>query len=259
MEYRNYAGESVNLGGAMENGTVPSVMEASAAPVSVAAPLAANASFQAMDEQLRAQGFSRNATLQNVTLAGAVTNLTYQDPQGKQAFINATTSGEDVTGISLAVDPDAPFDYVTVIAAAAVAVVAIAAAWVLYRRFRGQEKTVTPAPVADVAPPVPVDHRQAALDLLVKAEAAYADNRQADACGMAGQALRLFISYGNGGRREMTNTEILAFLESRNRETRRTREALALCTDVEFARGTINGQEFAVLISYIRGVVEGGE
>ncbi len=259
MEYRNARGESVTLAGAITDGTVPSVTETSAAPVGVASPLAANASFRSMDEQLRAQGFLRNTTLQNITLSGAGTNLTYTDPQGKRAYINATTLGQDVTSLSLAIEPEVPFDYLPVVAAVVAGAIVLAAAWILYRRLRRQKDLIVPEPAHEEAPPVPFDHRQAALALLARAETAYQEGRQAEACGLAGQALRLSLSHGNGARHEMTNAETIAFLRAQNRESRRVQEALALCTDVEFARGTVEAEGFGVLVTYIRDVIEKGE
>jgi len=256
QEYRNAAGETATIAGSMENGAVPSVTETSAAPVNVTAPLAANATYQSAATQLAGQGFSRNtSTLTYSAGGGATVNLTYQDPQGKRAFVNATTDGKDVTQISVEVEPDAPFDYVPVLAAAAIAVVVLGAAWILYRRFR---RPGAP-PILPARPPVPeepFDHRKAARELLNRAEQAYRDGREDDACSHAGRAIRVFLSWEHGGCREMTNTELLAFLPPGTGQAGTIREILDRCSDVEFARGTLGPDEFPRMADAIRRMID---
>ncbi|MDD1687584.1 hypothetical protein [Methanoregula sp.] len=255
MEYQNAAGESVTVAGAMENGAVPSVAETSKAPVNVTAPLASNTTYQNMAEQLKAQGYTRNTTAVNISATGSMVNLSFQNPGGKQAFINATTDDTNVTSISLATEPDAPFDYLPLIAGLIAAAVIIGAVWILYRRFR--------CPVVMVREPAgpslweePFDHRAAARELLARAETAYTKQQHAEACGLAGQALRLFLSRENGAHHEMTNTELMAFLQSREGDSRKTGEILGRCSDVEFAKGTLGADEFPAMVAYIRSVID---
>lgn len=257
QEYRNAAGETATVAGKMENGAVPSVTETSAAPVNVTAPLAANTSYQTSAGKFSEQGFSRNtSTLIRSADGGATVNLTYQDPQGKRAFINATTDGKNVTQLTVAVEPDAPFDYVPVLAAIGIVVVVAIAAWILYRRFR-RPGAPNLRMVPPSAPREPFDHRKAARELLKQAEIAYGRQQYPDACGLAGQALRLFLSGENGAYREMTNMELLAFLRSINADTGTVRELLDRCSDVEFARGTLGADEFPRMAAAIRSLIDG--
>jgi hypothetical protein len=241
----------------MENGAVPSVTETSAAPVNVTAPLTANTTYQSAVKQLSEQGFSRNTSMLNIAAGGgSMVNLTYQNPQGKHAFVNATTDGTNVTQLTIAVEPDAPFDYLPVLVAIVAGIVILIAAWVLYRRFRRQG-TPVPNRVPAAMPREPVDHRKAARELLAKAEIVYGKQQYADACGLAGQALRLFLSGENGVRHEMTNTELLAFLRSIPADSRTVRDILDRCTDVEFARGTLGPDEFPGMVTAIRNLIDG--
>lgn len=257
MEYRNAAGESVSVGGSMENGNVPSVKEQSKAPVNVTAPLASNATYQAMAQQLRDKGYQRNSTALELSASGATANLTFRDPQGKQAFINATTGNGNVTQISLETEKETPFDYLPVLAGIVIGAIALVAAWVLYRKLRNRPLPARPPAASEDLFEEPFDHRRAARDLLIRAEAAFREERQADACGLAGQALRLFLSCENGVRRELTNAELLALLQSKGHDTGNVPEILSRCADVEFARGRVDGEEFAALAADIRAKIEG--
>jgi hypothetical protein len=256
MEYRNAAGESVSLGGSMEKGKVPSVKEQSKAPVNVTAPLASNVTYQAMAQQLRDKGYQRNSTALDLSASGITANLTFQDPQGKQAFINATTSNGNVTQISLETEKEAPFDYLPVLAGIVIGAIVLVAAWVLYRKLRNRPP-VRLATASEGLSGEPFDHRRAARDLLVRAEAAFREERRADACGLAGQALRLFLSCENGVRRELTNAELVALLRSKGRDTGNVHEILSQCADVEFARGVVDEPEFAALAAGIRKMIDG--
>jgi len=252
MEYRNAAGESVSVGGSMENGNVPSVTEQSEAPVNVTAPLASNATYQAMVQQLQNMGYQRNSTVLDLSQSGATANLTFQNPEGKQAFINATTDNGNVTQISLETEKEAPFDYLPIVAGIVIGAVTLVAAWVLYRKFRNRPLPARPPMASGDLYEEPFDHRKAAYDLLAQAESAYRGQRPADACGLAGQALRLFLAYENGVRRELTNTELIALLRSRGMDAGAAGEELSRCSDVEFARGSMDESEFSALAAGIR-------
>lgn len=256
MEYQNAAGESVSIGGSMENGKVPSVKEQSKAPVNVTAPLASNATYQAMAQQLQNKGFRRNSTALDLSESGATANLTFQDPQGKQAFINATTSNGNVTQISLETEKEAPFDYLPVLAGIVIGAIALVAAWVLYRKLRNRPVPPRPKAASEDLYEEPFDHRDAARKLLAQAEAAYRNGAPAAACGFAGQALRLFLACENGVRRELTNTELVALLLSRGSDTSRVSEVLSSCADVEFARGSLEEGEFSRITAYIRDIID---
>lgn len=257
QEYRNAAGATATVTGSMENGIVPSVIETSQAPVNVTAPLAANTTYRTAAGQLSGQDFSRNmSTLTFSAGGGAMVNLTYQDPLGKRAFVNATTDGTNVTQLEVAVEPDVPFDYVPVLAAVAAAAVVLATAWVLYRRFR---RMGAPAllPLRPPATREPFDHRKVALKLLQDAETAYEADLYPDACSHAARALRLFLAWEHGACREMTTTELLAFLPSKTTMADTLPEILDRCSDVEFARGILGPDEFPRMAAAIRSIIEG--
>ncbi|MDD5142445.1 hypothetical protein [Methanoregula sp.] len=251
MEYRNAAGESVSVGGSMENGIVPSIQERSKAPVNVTAPLASNATYKAMAQQLQDKGYQRNSTALDLSLSGATVNLTFQDRQGKPAFINATTSNGNVTQISLETEKEAPFDYLPILACVVIGAVALVAAWVLYRKLRNRPLPVHLPVANENLYEEPFDHRNAARKLLAQAEVAYGDGDPAAACGFAGQALRLLLACENGVRRELTNAELVALLQSKGRDARSVDDVLSWCADVEFARGVVDEGEFSRITAFI--------
>jgi len=257
MDYRKATGEQVTVSGRMENRSVSSVQEQSGAPINVTAPLEANTTFQSMAAQLAEQGFLRNETHLNLSTDRATINLTYQDEKGKRVFVNASTSGGNLTQLTLEREPETPVNYLPVIAVIVFAAVILAICWLIYRRYLRWKVPAPGTPGEPPAPRAPVDHRKAAAELLRKAEAAYAGAQYADAGEYAGQALRLFVAYEYGARREMTNSELITLLRAGNREFREIQSVLDRCTDVLFAKGTMDAQEFAVAVAFIRRLIAG--
>jgi len=143
MTYQNAAGEQVNLNGAMTQGVVPSVTEQSAAALNVTAPLAANTTYQSFVRTLGDKGYSRNTTLMNVTLSGAMVNVTYLTDKGTPAFVNATVENGNVTEVSLGLNENGP-DYLLIAIIAVVLVIAAVCVWLIWRRLKAR-KPVPPA------------------------------------------------------------------------------------------------------------------
>lgn len=257
MTYQNAAGEQVNLQGTMSQGVVPSVLEQSAAEVNVTAPLAANATYQSFEQGLAGQSFQRNATLMNVTLSGATVNLTYLSAKGTPAYVNATVENGNVTQVSLEIPPGET-GYLLIGLIAAIAVIAAVCAWLVWRRIKAKKPVAPQAARQTLPAPVPVDYRKEALRLLAEAEAAYRRQEFSSAYGLAGRAARIFLSYDHGDRRELTNAEIVTVLAASGRTgSRAVGTLLERTSDVEFARGLPNAEEFAAMVRQVKEMIDG--
>ena len=257
MEYRNAAGKQVSLGGAMEQGTVPSVTERSASPVNVPPVLNANTTFQSSADRLHEQGFLQNGTTMEISRGGAVVNLTFQNGQGRRATVNATTLGGNVTSLDVGVEKEPAPDYLPAILIAITVVIAGIAGLLVYRRYCRQRalRPHVPQPAASSAGPF--DYRAEAGRLLREAEEAFCRHRYSEAYGMAGRALRLVLSYESGIRTETTNDEILAYIRSSHRDIAELEQILRLCEMVEFARGEPDQEEFNGIIVKVRALIKG--
>jgi len=257
MTYQNAAGEQVNLNGAMTQGVVPSVTEQSAAALNVTAPLAANTTYQSFVRTLGDKGYSRNTTLMNVTLSGAMVNVTYLTDKGTPAFVNATVENGNVTEVSLGLNENGP-DYLLIAIIAVVLVIAAVCVWLIWRRLKAK-KPALPQAARQVRPaPVPLDYRKEALRLLAEAEAAYHRHEYRDAYGLAGRAARVFLSDDHGDRRELTNAELVSVLAASGRAGSDTIATLLERTsDVEFAKGMPDEGEFTGMVTTIRRMVTG--
>jgi hypothetical protein len=237
----------------MENGVVPSIREKSDASLSLPAPLSSNTSFQLAIQQLGEQGYSHNNTILTVSLSGSTANQTYRNPQGKLAFINATLVGQNLTQLSVEVEREAPVDLLPLIAGVVIAAISLSATWFLYRRYyRTREVERSDNFQAEE----PLDPRNTALKLLDRAEAAFTNQQYTSACSMAGQALRLFFCAENRIGHEITNTELIAFLQAQQKDHVSVKKILDLCSDVEFAKGAIDRDKFYSMTASIRSMID---
>lgn len=54
----------------------------------------------------------------------------------------------------------------------------------------------------------------------------------------------------------MTNTELVVLLGSTGRDVQQVRDILERCADVEFAKGSLAGEEFPAMAAYIRELID---
>lgn len=251
LTYKNSDGHLANVQGTMENGTVPSVVTQAGIRINGTPVLAANASYQAFAAQLAADNFIANSTTLRQTLSDTVANISYQDPSGRQAFINATVAEDTVTQVSMDIqlqEKASPLPFII----AAILIIAVLAGIVLYRRWRLRHPVLSPAFVQTQTPGPPIDHYREAERLLTEAERAFGQQRYTEAYALLSRAIRLFVSYEYGDRTEISGAEVISLLTQALRDSTGIAEVLEQCKDIEFARGTSSPEEFTRMIAQAR-------
>ena len=247
--YRRGAEDRVVVQGAMVAGVVPSVRELANVPISADPALDANATFRSFARTLAAQEYSHTETAVNRTLTGAITNITYATAGGNKAYVNATTGDDRVLQVSLE-------------QASPPASRRSRCSWRQQRSPRSPAGTVpavrrgSPAPGAGtvVSPPA-FDHRGEAERILEDAERAFARQEYAEAYGLVGRSLRVFLMHEHGDRGEVTGPEIVALLRDAGRDTALIESVLGPCSTVAFARGTPDAEEFSKLVDRAREII----
>ncbi len=239
----------VVVGGSMENGIVPGLNGQSNTGINTTLALDANPAIASFDRELTSQGFRMTETHFDRTLPNTTLNLSYTNADGRKAFINATDILGNVTSVSLEMEPaGSAFPLVIILGGALVV-----SGWVLYRR--AIRRAVPEARV--VKPEIPeTDPAPLLIGLLNSAQEAYAEGRFPEAYGLAARALRSVLASRQGSRDELTNTEILSSLrDSSASDFQRIEAILSRCSDVEFARGEPDKEEFSSFVRTIRGMV----
>ncbi len=252
MVYRKGADEQVVVQGSMQGGVVPSVHELANTVITPDPALDADTTFQSFARTLAAQEYKHMETSLNRTLTGAMANITYATPDGKKAFVNATTKDQKVVQVSLEMETGpAGFPLVPLLILATV-ILMIFGGYVYWRyKRRG-----LPAPEAQSSnSQSDFNHLKDAERLLNDAELASEQHRYSDAYGQAGRALRIFLSYEFGNKSEVTTQEIVSLLRTSDRDMRNIDTILQRCDEVVFARQEPDSAEFSSIIRQVREII----
>jgi hypothetical protein len=249
MVYRQGAGGKVVVQGSMMSGTVRSVREQAGTAINGSAILAANTSFQSFRAILAGEGYGHTETVVNRTLTDASLSALFTRTDGKNAFVNITAEGDHVTRVTLEKETGAMEPAAMIFPLIAAAVIA-ACIWFVYRKFcrkTGDNQAGIAGPVAEL-----FDHRKEAGRLLAEARVAYDRRDRHDAYGIAGRALRLFLSYEYGDGTEASSGEVLALLSIPAGDIPDFSSILAQCDEVMFAKGDPDAGRFAAVLDRIR-------
>lgn len=246
--YRRGAGDQVVVQGSMLNGTVLSLHEAANADITADPALSANTSFQSFRRTLAEGGYLHRETNLNRTLAGVEAAILSTGAGGEKAYVNATTSDGTVSRIILEKGGDGGLFPLLLLPSLLLAAAGI---WLLYRKYR--------RPIIESRPdggsaPTP-DPRVNAERILEKAEGAFGREQYAEAYGLAARALRVSLSHGGGDGSEMTSSGILAAIPATGQDTSAIRTILDQCSDVAYAKGRPDAEEFSALVGRIRKII----
>ncbi|WML67615.1 MAG: hypothetical protein METHP_01156 [Methanoregula sp. SKADARSKE-2] len=248
--YQMGTDRQVVLGGSMDAGIVPRMSGRSDAGINTTPALDSSSRLVAYQQELAATGYQLKETTFDATLSVTSVNMSFSNPKGGNAHLNGTDSLGNVT-VSMAMAGDTPpIPTMAVAAVAWLISTCLILAWYSARR-----KSVVPAAPRGPATTYPVPSADA-LRLLASAQEAYSRNRYPEAYGLAGRALRLFISARYGAGEEMTVTEVISlFREISPYDPGPVEEILARCMDVEFARGEPVEGEFPRFMDLIWGMI----
>jgi hypothetical protein len=251
MLYRRGAEDQAVVQGSLQEGTVPSVLEEANAAITADPVLDANTTFQSFARELAGWEYTYGEISINRTLTGAMANITYTSPEGKPAWVNATTGDNRVVQVSMEQGTgQTGFPVIPVLMLALL--ILITSGWYVHRRHMRPGRPVPPG--TRPLPPA-FDHRMEAERLIGDAERAFSRKQYADAYGLAGRALRVFLSCEYGDHGEVTTMEIISLLRDAGRDTGTISVVLGECSNVAFARGETDADEFSSLVSRIHTII----
>lgn len=252
MLYQRGAEDRVIVQGSLTSGIVPSVQELANTAISPDPGLAANTTFQSFARTLAEGAYTHKETFLNVSLTGATANSSYTTKDGDRAYVNATLEDHHVIQVTLETGTGSdgfPLIPILFLVAGLVVIVGVFA----YRRYQHRACMDPGVIPADLTPAF--DYRKEAEQLLDEAELAFARKQYADAYGLAGRSLRLFLSFEYGNHEEVTVTDLVGYLQRAGRDTSVISALFLPCSDVAFACGEPDTGEFHSLITRIRGII----
>jgi len=148
-EYTGPGGGRVSVTGSLSNGTAREITEQTSGPLTPPGSFSTNSSYQDSEKRLENEGYSRSGTVINNTLAGIHVNQTYQNPQGRKAYLNATGSLTDVTSVTVKKE-ELETNYLLPVVAVLLIAILAAISYLVYRKY--WKDRPGPTPVISVAP-----------------------------------------------------------------------------------------------------------
>jgi hypothetical protein len=234
MGYKNSAGQTAVISGRMENNrTVEMRTENYAESMELIGLLLNDTRYKNYNMSLCLSGFNMSEPVVNNTENFTEIEIPYIDAEGREASITGFITNRTVKKVLLKTSGDNTL--LLIIAAAACLIAGII---FVYRK----------GPVTAGTPAVPeklFDYTTEAGRLLREAEALFAASRGRDAYGKAGEAVRFFCSHKYGDGKELTNTEAMKLLRSKETDWADIQECLNLCCLVEFAKYGPNSGDFS--------------
>ncbi|RME54603.1 hypothetical protein D6777_03215 [Candidatus Woesearchaeota archaeon] len=103
-----------------------------------------------------------------------------------------------------------------------------------------------------------VDHKKVALEMLGTAKRLFDDEKYKDAYSKAAQALRFYLSYEHGLKKEITNNEILRYLKKHKIKYKKVKHCFDLCALVTFAKYTPNSKDFNMIVKIVNEIIKNG-
>ena len=102
----------------------------------------------------------------------------------------------------------------------------------------------------------PFDYKAESSALLKKSKQLFEKKEYKDAYMLAGQSLRLYLSYKNNLEKEITNDEIIEHLRKHKKSFKEAKACFDLCSLVEFAKYQANKEDFNKIIKHIVNIVK---
>ncbi len=256
LDYENPAGEQASLKGKMQDGEMQELFKDTPEErQKMLEHLQQNKRFQKYEQRLQDQGFEQQDVELSQEQNKTSVQVNYLNQNNETASIKAdivNNTAKNVELINPAKDERNKAIYL------GIALLFIAAAsilgYVAYNKFIKKPKRKQQV-IEKAVVETPFDYRSKALSLLEKAKKLFERSEHKNAYGKAGQALRLYLSYGNNLKKEITNDEIIAHLRKHKKQFRNAKECFDLCSLVAFAKYRANKKDFDKIISYAKKVI----
>jgi len=238
-EYHNDEGQQAKISGEMQDGDMEELSSTRDLDEQELQELLQNDSkYQELSQSLEQKGFNQTEFSYAEKDGQASTSTTFENEIGEQLNITAKVQNETVTDVELEDGKKKSYWWL------AIALAAIAGTLIFLFRKK-------PELVAEIQEP-PFDYIAHAQGMLEEAQRLFAQKQYKDAYGRASEALRLYYSHKHGTGRELTATEAVKLLRSKEVPYDNARLALNLCGMVEFAKYRPNQKDFSAIINKAR-------
>jgi len=249
IKYKNTDGKWATLQGNMKNGTITELKQQTQdQQEKLLEKLKQNTLFQQFHNQLVTEGFSQNDI--NFQDSENETNiiLQYENQRHDNAKITANFENDEIKRITLEDNSSNSYNLILLILSI-VAILSVISVYFVIKKFL-KKKTFT---IINDSSPIPklksFEHINESKKLISQAQQYHDKGEYKEAFGIAGKAIRLFLSYDAGLKREITSEELIRLIQKHNYPKDAIRECLKITDLVEFAKSNATEDDFKKIIS----------
>jgi hypothetical protein len=249
IKYKNTDGKWATLQGNMKNGTITELKQQTQdRQEKLLEKLKQNTLFQQFHNQLVREGFSQKDI--NFQDNENETNIIFQYENQKHdnAKITANFENDEIKRVTLE-DNSSNSSNLILLILSVVAVVSVISVYFVVKKFLKKKKFT----INDLSPTIPkltsFEHIIESKKLISQAQQYHDKGEYKEAFGTAGKAIRLFLSYDAGLKREITSEELIRLIQKHNYPIDAIRECLKITDLVEFAKSNATEDDFQKIIS----------
>lgn len=247
--YDKQNGDKASIQGEMNNGTMKSLQTDTAEDrQKMRDLLSQNKDFQKYLKQLQDDGFNEVGSTFSRENNITALQIQYENSKNETAQINASFVNGSVEHVELARDQERNLYPIYLIGI----LIALVLAYLVYNKYSGKKERKTLVEEKIPLREENFDYSKEAEKLVEKAMSLYEEKQFKEAYGTAAQALRLYLSYKYGLKKEVTNSELINYLKSKGVEYKKFDRCLQLSSLVEFAKHIPDDGEFEEMIETIK-------
>jgi len=253
LNYENQNGDKASLKGSMQNGEMQNIQkDTPQSRQEMLDKLQQNKEFQKYQNELQQQGFQKNNTEFSTQINKTNIQMNYVNQNNETASISADIINDTVKNVEVTNDTVKEkknyFWIILIILAAGII------GFLFYKKLFNKKRVNTSK--KNEIKEKPFDYKTEALTMLDHAEILFNKEEFKDAYMFAGQALRLFLSYKNNLKKEVTNDEIIKYLKEHKQSYKDAKDCFDLCSLVEFAKYKANEKDFRKILEFANKIIK---
>ncbi len=253
LNYEKSNGEKASLKGNMQDGKMQNIKKNTPESRQQALDkLQEDKEFQKYQNQLQKQGFQQNNTQFSQEINKTNIQMNYINKNNETASISADIINNTVKNIKVINNTRKKRNnYFWIIL---IILVAGITGFLIYKK-RFNKKKIEIHEKQKIEEKL-FDYKKESLLVLNKAKKLFEKEKYKDAYMFASQALRLFLSYENNLKKEVTNDEIINYLKKHKQSYKNVKDCFDLCSLVEFAKYKANKKDFSKIIDFAEKVIK---
>lgn len=258
LNYQKENGETAELKGEMENGEIKNMQKLTEEDKNqLIKKLQENKDFQKLNDKLKEKGFEQKNTEFSLEENKTKINVNYKNPQNQTTSISAEIINGTIQNVKVEnmneEDYSKSYLWLWILF---IIIALLIAGYYFYKKYYKKIKKEIKEVMPNIKVEKPFDYKNEARRLLNKAKDLFEKEEYKDAYEKAGQALRLYLSYEYGLKKEVTNDKIIRYMKDKNKDIKSIKECFDLCSLVEFAKYNPNKNDFDKIIKTVKNVID---